>query len=289
LEYYLTTNFGQGYGPNNETEAARQHTKIIAALLAIDADIYGLIEIEQGQDALIKIVNCAEWGNCCRKIFVHKDGGTIYGTYTKVGYIYRTDKISPYLDLKNKNSPSPHHRKKAQAFMLKSNNERFIFSVNHFKAKSGCSTATGSDVDQGDGQSCYNATRVAEAESTINFMNTCKTYYGDADVLIMGDLNAYAKEDPIRKFIDAGYVDLHRAFHADSSYSYVYRGEAGYLDHALANSTMRQQITGMQAFNINSDEHSMFEYSGSPYQPDMYRCSDHDPVVVEFCWAVQPI
>lgn len=280
LEYYLTTNYGQGYGANDEAEAAKQHTKIMAALLAIDADIYGLIEIEQGQDALAKLVNALNDATVAGRYAFINDGGIIYGTYTKVGYIYRTDKVSPYLSLKNNNSPSPINRKKAQAFTLKSNGERFIFSLNHYKAKSGCSSATGADTDQEDGQSCYNATRVAEANSTLNFINSCKNYYADNDVLIMGDLNAYGKEDPVTTLINGGFADMHRAFHADSVYSYMYNGEAGYLDHALASTSLQFQVTGVQVFHINADEPAMFEYAGSAYQPDMYRCSDHDPVVV---------
>ena len=280
LEYYLTTNYGQGYGANNTTEAAKQHLKIMEALLAIDADIYGLIEIEQGQDALIKLTNALNVATNSNRYGYINDGGSIYGTYTKVGYIYRSDKIAPHLSLNNNNSPSPINRKKAQAFTLKSNNERFIYSLNHLKAKSGCSSATGADVDKGDGQSCYNATRVAEATSTLSFLNTCKTYYDDEDVLIMGDLNAYAKEDPIITLINGGYTDMHQVFGGDSAYSYLYQGQAGYLDHALASSSLKNQITGVQVFHINSDEPAMFEYGGSNYQPNMYRCSDHDPVVV---------
>ncbi len=280
LEYYLTTNYGQGYGANNTTEAAKQHLKIMEALLAIDADIYGLIEIEQGQDALIKLTNALNVATNSNRYGYINDGGSIYGTYTKVGYIYRSDKIAPHLSLNNNNSPSPINRKKAQAFTLKSNNERFIYSLNHLKAKSGCSSATGADVDKGDGQSCYNATRVAEATSTLSFLNTCKTYYDDEDVLIMGDLNAYAKEDPIITLINGGYTDMHQVFGGDSAYSYLYQGQAGYLDHALTSSSVKNQITGVQVFHINSDDPSMFEYSGSNHQPNMYRCSDHDPVVV---------
>ncbi len=280
LEYYLTTNYGQGFGPNNESEAAKQHIKIMEALLAIDADIYGLIEIEQGQNALIKLTNSLNAATNSNRYSYIDDGGTIYGTYTKVGYIYRNDKFAPYLDLKSNNTPSPLHRKKAQAFTLKSNNERFIFSLNHFKSKSGCSTASGADADKGDGQSCYNATRVAESNSTLNFLNTCQNYYDDTDVLIMGDLNAYAKEDPITALINGGYTDLHQVFSGDSAYSYLYQGQAGYLDHALASSSLKNQITGTQIFHINSDEPTMFEYGSTNYQPNMYRCSDHDPVVV---------
>lgn len=281
LEIYLADTYGTGFGPDNAADAAKQHTKIMAALLAIDADIYGLIEIQEGQNALIKLVDALNSATVTGRYSYVNDGSTASGTtYTKVAYIYRTDKVSPYLNLKSNNNPTPLNRKKVQAFTLRSNNERFIFSLNHFKAKSGCSSASGDDADQGDGQSCYNATRVLEATSTLNLLNTSKTYYNDNDVLVMGDLNAHGKEDPIQTLIRGNLTDMHRAFHADTAYSYMYNGEAGYLDHALASTSMAAQITGVSVFHINSDELSMFEYSGSAYQPNMYRCSDHDPVVV---------
>lgn len=281
LEVYLADSYGTGFGPYNATEAAQQHTKILAALLAIDADIYGLIEIQQGQAALAKLITALNAATVAGRYAFVDDGGLPSGSYTKVAFIYRTDKVIPYLSIKdNYLSGSPMYRKKAQSFTLKSNNQRFIFSLNHYKAKSGCSSATGADVDKGDGQSCYNATRVAEANSTLNFMTTCKTYYGDNDVLIMGDLNAYGKEDPIQALVAGGYVDLHRAFHADSAYSYVYNNQAGYLDNALASTTLKSQVTGVSVFHINADEPAMFGYNGTAYQPTMYRSSDHDPVVV---------
>jgi hypothetical protein len=104
-------------------------------------------------------------------------------------------------------------------------------------------------------------------------------YFEDSDILIMGDLNAYAMEDPITTLKEGGMIDLHREFHADSSYSYVYRGYAGYLDHALCNSTLYPQVTGMVAYHINSDESDSYTYDKSNDQT-MFRCSDHDPVIV---------
>ena len=95
----------------------------------------------------------------------------------------------------------------------------------------------------------------------------------------MGDLNAYAKEDPITTLIQGGMTDLHRYFHADSSYSYTYHGQAGYLDHALCNSTLLPQVTGMAAYHINSDESDDYTYDKSS-DATMFRCSDHDPVLV---------
>ena len=280
LEYYLTTPNSSGMGPSNQVELDRQHTKIVDAMLAIDADVYGLVEIEQGQQALTKLSQALNSATGGGKYSFINDGGSVNGTYTKAAFLYRSDRVTPYNTMRSINSEGPSNRKKLQAFTLKSNSERFTYSINHFKAKSGCSSASGSDADQRDGQSCYNATRVAEATAVISAINSNKSFYDDEDALVMGDLNAYAMEDPIQTFVRAGYTDLHQQFHADSAYSYVYRGEAGYLDHALANESLAKQITGVTVFHINADEPAMFEYSGSAYQPNMFRSSDHDPVVV---------
>jgi hypothetical protein len=95
----------------------------------------------------------------------------------------------------------------------------------------------------------------------------------------MGDLNAYAKEDPIRVLIEGGMTDLHRFFHRDSSYSYTFHSEAGYLDHALCSKTLLPQVTGMSAYHLNSDESDYYTYDSSGDET-MFRYSDHDPVLV---------
>ena len=214
LEYYLTTPNSSGMGPSNQTELERQHTKIVDAMLAIDADVYGLVEIEQGQQALTKLSQALNAASSGKSFSFVNDGGSVNGTYTKAAYLYRSDKVTPYKSLKSINSEGPANRKKLQAFTLKSNNERFMFGINHFKAKSGCSSASGADADKNDGQSCYNATRVDEAKAVIAAINSNKAFYDDQDALVMGDLNAYAMEDPIQAFVQAGFTDLHRQFHA---------------------------------------------------------------------------
>ena len=113
----------------------------------------------------------------------------------------------------------------------------------------------------------------------IQQYNRLRSQYKDNDVLIMGDLNAYGKEDPITAFTNVGFIDLHRAFHADTSYSYTFHGQAGYLDHAICNASLRQQITGMAAYHINSDESDDYTYDKSN-DLTMFRSSDHDPVLV---------
>lgn len=279
-EYYLTQAYGSGsstMGPGNNAEHQKQRAKISAALSKINADIYGLVEVQQGSDAMNEIA--ADLSRLTGRTFRAIDDGTsVNGTYTKSGYVYCTQTVTPYGALRSTDSYLP-TRKKAQVFTENATGERFIFSINHFKSKSGAYNATGDDRDQGDGQGAYNAKRVQEAKAVLASYDRDRLSFHDDDILIMGDLNAYAKEDPITALRDGGMIDLHRAFHADSSYSYTFRGQAGYLDHALCNSTLYPQVTGMVAYHINSDEHDRYTYDSSD-DLTMFRCSDHDPILV---------
>ncbi len=78
--------------------------------------------------------------------------------------------------------------------------------MNHFKSK-GCGEATGANLDQFDGQGCYNALRTEQAEALVRFVNII-SQTDEPDVLIIGDLNAYAKEDPLVTLQNAGYTNL---------------------------------------------------------------------------------
>lgn len=281
LEYYLVESLGTGYGPDDKTQSDRQHSKIMDALLHINADVYGLVEIEQGQSALRKIAQSLTDSTGIEYSFIN-DGGSVYGSYTKSGYVYRTDKVAPVGSLVN-NNVGVSNRKKIQRFRELESDSIFSFSINHFKAKSG--SATGKNADQGDGQGTYNYDRTKEAQSVVGY------HQQYPNMLVMGDLNAYAKEDPITTFTNSGFIDLHRAFHADSSYSYVYRDQAGYLDHALADVTLNAHVTGMAVYHINSDEHDSFTYDGSRATANRFRSSDHDPVLVGLNlsrWIIPP-
>lgn len=276
LEYYLVENLGTGYGPDNQAQHNIQRAKVSAGLSKIRADIYGIVEVEQGQAAMAELASDLTRLTGRQYSYIN-DGGSASGSYTKSAYIYCSDVVRPYGDLKSNNT-GVNNRKKMQGFEVIRSGERFIFSLNHFKAKSG--TGTGSDANQNDGQGSFNGSRVTEANSVVSAYNSNRIYYGDEDILIMGDLNAYAKEDPIMVFLNHGMTDLHRYFHADSSYSYTYHGQAGYLDHAICNSTMLAQVTGMAAYHLNSDESDDYTYDGSKSESTMFRYSDHDPVLV---------
>lgn len=266
----------ENYFMGNDNHA-RQRAKVIDALTHIDADLFGFVEIECGKAAVEEIVSYLNSSLPHRSYSYVADGTTATGTDTKAAFVYDKKILKTYGELQVVGTGVGKARKEMQVFEQKSNGERFIFSVNHFKAKTG--GGTGADADQKDGQGSYNAARCEEAQAVIDLYVRISPQLKEKDILVMGDLNAYAKEDPIRKFLDYGMIDLHRAYHADTSYSYQYGGLAGYLDHAICSPSMYAQVRGAIGFHCNSDENDKYTYDKSSDQT-MFRYSDHDPVLV---------
>ena len=196
---------------------------------------------------------------------------------------------------------SPVHNRPplAQTFQQISNGEKFTFIVNHFKSKGGTCPSSGGDADSGDGQGCFNATRVAQANALLTFIQQRKTAAGDPDVLSVGDYNAYGEEDPMFTLEqDTGdvladgpfglYSQTKRYVPAADRYSFQFDSESGELDHAMATETMTQQITGAAIWHNNADEPVVLDYNvefKSAAQQALnvgtaYRTSDHDPIVI---------
>ena len=123
---------------------------------------------------------------------------------------------------------------------------RFTVAVNHLKSKGSACDDVG-DPDLGDGQGNCSQTRRAAAEALVDWLATDPTGSGDPDFIIMGDLNSYAQEDTIDE-IKAGsddtvgtsddFTNLISHFNGPYAYSYTFDGQAGYLDHALANASL---------------------------------------------------
>ena len=105
---------------------------------------------------------------------------------------------------------------------------------------------------------------------------------------MIGDLNSYDHEDPITALVTGGFVDEIKRFGGEEAYGYVFDGQAGYLDHALASTSLDSQVTGAQEWHLNADEPSVLDYDmtfkpdpvDAIYADDPYRSSDHDAVLV---------
>jgi len=279
VEYYIASKdlWNEKYGAANQEEFTRQRAKTLAALKGLDADIYALCEVGQGNTSVTDLVNGLNEVTSSNNYAYVADNDYSENTYTKNVFIYNKTKVTPYLSIKLFGSGGYRLRQVAQAFDMNSNGERMIIAVNHLKAKS--SGGTGGDADSGDGQGGYNSLRVSQAQNVVNTLNTLTSYYADPDVLVVGDMNAYSMEEPIKVYTDNGLVNQLKRY-SPSDYSYVFNGNAGYLDHSLATTNLSQQVTGARPWHINADEPSYFDYNYTAnYSATPYRCSDHDPML----------
>jgi uncharacterized protein len=291
-------------GANTALELERQRTKLLAALVKLDADVIGLIELENSEDELgnpIEPMADLVAGldvSVGAGAYDYIETGAVGTDAIKVGILYRPGTVVPIGDPAildstvdprfddDRNRPVV-----AQSFAELATGEVFTVSVNHFKSKGSCPRTdplVDPDQDQGDGQGCWNGTRTAAAEALRDWLAADPTGVGDTDHLVIGDLNSYALEDPIRVFADAGYVDL--ALRTDpDTYSYVFDGQWGSLDYALASPSIAPQATAAAPYLINADEPGVLDYNTnfkspgqviSLFAPDEFRTSDHDPILV---------
>ena len=291
---YWTTLGGRGATTTDQLEV--QTEKLVDAMTAMNADIIGLQEVENDPShapvtALVDAMN-AEAGADVWSWMGEVDHYNVYPIRNEI--IYRNDRVSPVggpvtiadpiFDEIPEGRVDPLGRPPvAQTFAYGAD----VFTVvnNHFKSKS-CSGATGADDDQDDGQACWNPTRVAQAERVLQFVNDLVADTGDADVLVLGDLNSYLDEDPVLT-MEGQLVNLVRAFDPNpysfnffASFSAPWIGR-GLLDYAFATPSMVTQVRSTQIWHANADEPRVLDwFDPTITAPNGYRSSDHDPVVV---------
>ncbi|RJL31662.1 ExeM/NucH family extracellular endonuclease [Bailinhaonella thermotolerans] len=278
---WFTTDNPPGRGANNAAERERQLAKLVAAIKGLNADVVGLMEVENNGDtalnALVEAVN-AKLGAGTYKGITHPLPGT---DQIKVAMMYKPAKVSPVGAAISDPNPVYSRPPLAQTFQRAGGSEPFTLIVNHFKSK-GCGDATGPDADHGQG--CWNATRVKQAEAINAFIAGKKL----PNPMVLGDLNAYGEEDPIKTLEKAGLRSVTKRFvPAPLRYSYLFQGQLGELDHALTGGNLSARVTGATIWHINSDETAFQDYNiykddKQPdfYTPDAFRSSDHDPVLI---------
>lgn len=273
-------------GANNATEFGRQRVKILGMLQGLNADVVGLMEIQNGgsnfavQD-LVNGLNAAMGANTYAAVPLPAAGtGT---DAIRVAMIYKPAKLglmgASMSDTNGINSRPTF----AQGFVA-ANGEKFAVMVNHLKSKGSC--GSGLNADQGDLQGCHNQTRKQQAERLLAWLPTVKAAAGTDDVILIGDFNAYAKEDPIELLTAGGIVDLVGKFDP-IDYSYVFDAAAGRLDHGLGTASIAPKVVGATSWHINADEPEWIDYNTEDkaagndwYQPNVFRASDHDPMLI---------
>jgi len=290
LNYFTTLG---SRGADSSFELLRQRAKLVATLRALDADIVGLIELENHPAAIEDLVGALN-DALGSDAYAAVDTGVLGIDEITVGIIYRRTNVAPVGDhavLDDSFDPAfrDHHNRPvlAQTF-VDAAGHTFTVAVAHLKSKGSDCLDVG-DRDLGDGQGNCNATRTQAAAVLARWLADDPTGSGDPDFLVLGDFNAYRYEDPIVALEAAGFSSLLHELHGDEAYTFVFDGRWGALDHAFASPALREQVTGAAAWHVNADEPSVLDYNvefKSPeqvellYAPDPYRASDHDPLLV---------
>ena len=331
---------GCNRGAKSLEEFQLQRAKIVNAITEMDADLLGLMEMENnGFDEHAALHDLVESLNARQKeaskhyAFVTLPKALLTedrffgGDAIMVAMIYRPALLIPSGDADV--IPLPQQRyttggvtKSAgqrdslvQRFTVAGSDAPLTLVVNHLKSKgSGC-------YENGDGK-----TEPADLQGKCTeFRVSAAKVLGEAvskmpgQVLLVGDFNSYAKEDPIRVLTDYvpvagerqirsashtyiggkpyeqmgqtvakgyGLVDLNVKFNQEKAISYSYEAELGTLDYALANPALADKVVAVADWHINSFESNLFEY-GSAYTGDLiksdnpFSASDHDPVIVD--------
>ena len=281
-------------GAADAAEFAVQTDKLVSMLLALDADILALQEVENDPDhtpilTLLDALNAAD----------------AVGDWTWIGeldhyneYVIRNEilyrsgsvaAIGPPVTIADPAFDAPGGSSflgrppVAQTFAA--HHEVFTVMVNHLKSKS-CSGSDGGNVDMGDGQSCFNEARTIQAAVILDFVDDLIASTGDPDVLVVGDMNSYLEEDPIHE-LESELKNLVTRFDRDpysfnffAMFAAPYIGR-GLLDHAFATDSMNAQVTRAKVWHVNADEPRFLDWGDVTYAgPGPYRASDHDPVII---------
>lgn len=300
------TNVREGCNERGAWDAedlARQQEKEVAAINALDADVVGLMEVE----------NSAKFGHPRDTSLAHLvdalNAAAGPGTWAYVpssselpsldqqdfitnAIIYKPASVMRIGESRALGTQSG----EGQAFVnarepiaqvfkkKKGKGDKFVFVVNHFKSKGSAGPFPG-DEDTGDGQGASVTSRILQAQALRDWVPSVVHDASSRAVFMVGDFNSYTMEDPLDVLYDAGYTDVGSRFDP-GHYSYSFSGLSGSLDHVLVNADALRMVTGATHWNINSGESVALQYSRYNYhatnfhRPDPYASSDHDPVVV---------
>ncbi len=303
--------FPTARGATNFDDAQRQRGKLIAAILAIKPDIAGLMEVENDGDeklsALAEIVAELNRQSGLGYQMAPLPDTKLGADAIRVAIIYRAKIVQLKGAAATLVDPPFENFNRvplAQTFQHGKDGGIFTLVVNHFKSK-GCSSAVDeANSDHNDGQGCYNSKRVEAARALSAWLKADPTKSGDPDQLIVGDLNAYAQEDPIRLLKEEGFRYLGEGSAEAPHFSFSYDGLLGSLDHALASESLKKQVRSVEVWHINAEEYPGFAYDsdvsepppGATVNPDAkkleaitrallyrrtpFRSSDHDPLTI---------
>ena len=213
----VTFDYDNNRGASDDVAFALQQGRIVEAIINLNADVVGLMEIENdgfGDDSaiqsLVTAIN-AELGETEQYAFVATSDGSEIGTDAiTVGLLYKASVVTPESDAMivdmpvqqiDEDSLARMRPSLLQSFVHNESSKSFLVAVNHFKSKG---SQCAEDVAQAPSeittiQGSCNALRVSAA---ITLGNALSDESLPERKVILGDLNAYSAEDPVAVLTD---------------------------------------------------------------------------------------
>ncbi len=327
LNYFNGDGVGGGFptarGADSPAELDRQTAKIVATITNLDADVLGLMEIENDGDGthdalayLVKAVNTRLGSAVYAYVAAGANGGN---DEIKVSLIYKLGVLERLGNAQSlattaftdPNSLGSQQNRPALAQTFRviepghpDTGSAFTVVVLHLKSKGSSCGIRDDDPIQGN----CNGTRTKAATALLDWLandpTDTLTHLGvvDSDTFIVGDLNSYHQEDPLQVLYRGGFTSLV----SQDGYSFVFDGKQGTLDYVLASDGLVAQSAAGDVWHINSDENALLDYNDTIldageasfeikpqvnglYAADPYRSSDHDPVLGRVDLASAPV
>lgn len=287
LNYFNGDGRGGGFpterGARDPAGFHAQQKRLGAALDALRPHLLAVQELENdgfGDDSaaqsLLRLLSDATGGDWA---VVDPGTGPIGGDVITVGLFYRPaalEALGPARVLGGSAFVRLSREPLAQLFRDRASGERLYVVANHLKSKGRCPDS-GTNADRRDGQGCWNPARVEAVEAQLPWLQDLSAAAGIEHILILGDMNAWRREDPIRAFRAGGYVELVESLAGLPQHSFLFFGARGTLDYAFATPSLAALARKAQIWHINSD----WPRDLALPQPWL-RASDHDPVVIDF-------
>lgn len=282
--------FPTARGARNQSAFQQQSQRLVAAILQSDPDILAVTEMENdgyGPDSALAQL-ARQLGAAWTFVATPGQDGS---DAIRTALLYRSDRVTP-IDEANRPDPGRFSALDrppvAQMFRFPGSAQTVRVVVPHLKSKS-CRNARSVNSDQQDGQGCFNHRRSQAANALLDWLTTLPQPDTLAGTLIAGDLNSYAREDPMQRFYNGGYTSLVHHFHpCDANrcehHSYRYQGEKGSLDYVLASDALLPYVVNAQSWNINADEPRALgdgQSTGRRAVSGPWRSSDHNPVIMD--------
>ncbi|MCJ7815668.1 MAG: ExeM/NucH family extracellular endonuclease [Xanthomonadales bacterium] len=244
----------------------------LLAVQELENDGFGPYSAAQSLLDLLQDTGHDDWA------FIAPAPGGIGGDVITVGLFYRRQVLQAVGSPRVLDSPEFRGLSRqplAQLFRDVRTGTTLLVAVNHLKSKGSCPEG-GENSDRQDGQNCWNQARLAAVNVQIPWLEGLAEDMGTKNILILGDMNSWRNEDPIRQFTDSGFVDLVAQRSGLPLHSFLYWGQTGTLDYVFASPALTKSAQSAVIWHINAD------WPAGMDQPRPWlRASDHDPVIVD--------